>query len=142
MRKALSKQSEAEVKALTKLSQKTFACREDALKALATFNRKLKVCVLSGSSVKELPHYTKPGRPARDAVPSRVSYRIEGCLATPLACRDERLVRESCFILATNEFDEDALPDAEVLAGYQGQAFVERGSCALWVLDSSKTPCS
>ena len=36
-------------------------------------------------------------------------------------------MRESCFILATNECDEDALPDAEVLAGYQGQAFVGRG---------------
>ena len=127
---------------MTKLSQKTFACREDALGALEAFAKILKVCVLSAADVKELPHYDKPGRPAKDARPLRTSYRIEAHLATPLALRDTRLIRESCFILATNELDEDALPDAGVLAGYQGQALVERGSCALWVLDSSKTPCS
>ena len=125
--KTLSKQSEAEVKALAKFSKDTFACREDALRALEVFTKSLKVCTLSTSSINDVPHYHKPGRPAKDTVPSHVSYRIEGCLATPLALRDERLVRESCFILATNELDENALPDAEVLAGYQGQALVERG---------------
>ena len=125
--KALSKQSEAELRALAKLAQETFACREDALRALEALGKKLKACTLSASDVKELSHYDKPGRPAKDARPSRTSYRIEAHLATPLARRDERLVRESCFILATNEPDEQALPDAEVLAGYQGQAFAERG---------------
>lgn len=60
-------------------------------------------------------------------MPSRTSYRIEGYLATPLDLRDQRLNNKSCFILATNELDEDALPDHEVLAGYQGQASAERG---------------
>ena len=104
--KALSKQSEAEVKALAKLSKETFACREDALHTLKTFTKKLKVCTLSASSIKELPHYDRPGRPAKDAAPSHVSYRIEAHLATPLALRDERLVRESCFILATNRMNK------------------------------------
>ena len=125
--KVLAKQSEADVKALAKLSRKTFACREDATQALTVFTKKLKACTLVSHDILEVAHHDKPGRPAKDAVPSRVSYRIEGHLATPLSQRDEQLVRESCFILATNELDHQALPDVDVLAGYRGQAFPERG---------------
>jgi transposase len=127
VRKELSRQSEAEAKALLKLSNEAFACREDAKRALETLKKKLKACTLVASTIIEVPHYHKPGRPAKDAVPSRISYRIEGHLASSLALRDQHLNDKSCFILATNEPDEQALPDHEVLAGYQGQASAERG---------------
>jgi transposase len=125
--KQLSRQSEADVKALVQLGKEAFACRDDAKGALETFTKKLKACTLIAGNIIEVPHYHKPGRPAVGAAPSRLSYRIEGHLATPLSLRDQRKNRDSCFILATNELDEDALPDHEVLAGYQGQASAERG---------------
>ena len=125
--KELSKRSEADVKALTKLSNKAFACRDDAEQALAAFSKKLKVCTLASSEIQERPHYHQRGRPAKYPTPSPLSYRLKGQLATPLASRDERLIRERCFILATNQLDQDTLPDYEVLTGYQGQAFAERG---------------
>lgn len=127
VRKELARQSEVEVKALAKLSNEAFACCDDALAALAGFSKRLKVCTLTSSEIHEVPQYDKPGRPAKDATPSRLSYRIEAHLAIPLALKDERLTRASCFILASNELDRNALPDAEILAGYQGQAFAERG---------------
>lgn len=112
---------------MVKLGKETFACQEDAKRALETFTKTLKACTLTDSDIIEVPHYHKPGRPPKDAVPSRISYRIEGHLASSLALRDQHLNDKSCFILATNELDEQALPDHEVLAGYQGQASAERG---------------
>ncbi len=127
VRKELSRQSEADLKALDKLSKASFACRDDAERALAAFTKTLKVCTLVSSEIREVPRYHRRGRPAKNAAPARLSYHIEAQLATPLASRDERLVRESCFILATNELDQAALTDQEMLAGYRGQAFPERG---------------
>jgi len=40
---------------------------------------------------------------------------------------ETRLKRKSCFILATNERDEKALPAPEVLVQYKNQQKVERG---------------
>lgn len=44
-----------------------------------------------------------------------------------LNLRYTRLNRGSCFILATNELDEKALPDTEVLVQYKNQLQYERG---------------
>jgi hypothetical protein len=69
------------------------------------------------------------GKPAADAVPESVGYHLElGALAAPITLRERRLVQRSCFILATNELDEGALDDPEVLRAYKGQSGkVERG---------------
>ena len=76
--KELSKRSEADVKALTKLSNKAFACRDDAEQALAAFSKKLKVCTLASSEIQELPHYHQRGRPAKYPTPSQLSYTERG----------------------------------------------------------------
>jgi transposase len=125
--KLLARQTQEDVKASSKLSRREFACLEDAKQALLAFTKKLKACTLMSSEIIEVPHYQKAGRPAKDAKPTRLSYRIEASLATPRQAPQRRLVQESCFILATNELDEEALPDHEVLSGYQGQSFAERG---------------
>jgi transposase len=39
----------------------------------------------------------------------------------------QKLERKSCFIVATNQLDQDQLPDAELLQTYQDQQKVERG---------------
>jgi transposase len=73
-------------------------------------------------------HYQSAGRPATDAVPESVSYHLGGVLATPIAVREQRLIRRSCSIVATNELDEEVLGDPEVLRAYKGQSSkVERG---------------
>ena len=37
------------------------------------------------------------------------------------------MARKSCFVLATNQLDEEALPPQAVLDGYKGQVHTERG---------------
>ena len=87
----------------------------------------LRVCEVISSEVVEVPHFDRPGRPAEGAMPVRIGYRVSSCFVVSLATLMRRVEIRSCFILATNELDEGALSDAEVLAGYQGQGFVERG---------------
>lgn len=48
-------------------------------------------------------------------------------MASLLAPKETRLKRKSCFIIATDELDEKALPDPEVIVQYKNQQKVERG---------------
>jgi hypothetical protein len=46
-----------------------------------------------------------PARAAREAVPA------QGALSCPIERYQHKLLRKSCFIVATNELDQAALPD-------------------------------
>ena len=52
---------------------------------------------------------------------------MEGALASSLAARQARITQQSCFILATNELDDQLLSPQELLDGYKGQSHAERG---------------
>jgi transposase len=126
--KELLKQGDKERKAFDELRRQMFHCPEDAWRALAAFREKLGVLEVHGADVIERRHYKSAGKPAADAVPESVAYHLGGALAAPIALRERRLVRRSCFVLATNELDEGALGDLEVLRAYKGQSSkVERG---------------
>jgi transposase len=126
--KGLLKQGEQERKAFDGLCREAFHCPEDAWRALAAFREKLGVLEVREADVIAQKHYNSAGRPAADAVPESVTYRLEGALAAPIAVRQRRLIRRSCFILATNELEEGTLGYPEVLGAYKGQSSkVERG---------------
>lgn len=126
--KELLKQGDKERKAFDELCREAFRCSEDAQRALASFRGRLKVLEVHGADVIERRHYKSAGKPAADAVPESVSYHLGGALAAPIAVREQRIIRRSCFILATNELDEEVLGDSEVLRAYKGQSSkVERG---------------
>ncbi len=126
--KQLLKQGDKERKGFDELCRKAFHCPEDAWRALAAFRGTLKVLEVHDADVIEQRHYNSAGRPTKDAVPASVSYHIGGALVAPIMQRERRLIRRSCFILATNELDEGALSDPEVLRAYKGQSSkVERG---------------
>ena len=55
------------------------------------------------------------------------SYRLTGTLKPSSAHEAALLWRGGLFIVTTNELDEEALSNAALLAGYQGQHQVERG---------------
>ena len=121
------KQSDREVKAFQTLCRMAFACEADAQQALAHFAHNLQATFLHDSTICPTPQYRKRGRPGRGAQPDQIVYRIAGALASRIAARQARVDQHSCFILATNELDEVPLPAREVLAGYKGQAYAERG---------------
>jgi transposase len=68
-------QSEADIKAFSRLRAQSFACPADAQKALSAFQNTLTLTTVA------VPHYHGRGRPAQDRHPDAVTYRIEGALA-------------------------------------------------------------
>src|SRR5499426_2509522 len=121
------KQSADEVKAFKTLCRTAFACEADAHQALTRFAHDLQTTFLHDSTVCPTPHYGKRGRPGSGAQPDQIVYHIAGALASRLTDRQARVDQQSCFILATNELDEDQLASQAVLDGYKGQARAERG---------------
>ena len=125
--KQCSKQSATELKTFAKLCKQDFANEADAHKALAAFKKQLKMTFVSEAQVNIVPRYKGKGRPAQGREPSAIVYRIEGGLASMLQERTRRLVCSSCFILATNQLNCEALSDEDLIAAYKNQQKVERG---------------
>jgi transposase len=121
------KQSDQEVKAFKTRCRTAFACAADAQQALTSFVAGLQTTFLHTSTVCPTPHYGKRGRPGPGAQPAQLVYHIAGALASRLTDRQARVDQQSCFILATNELDEEQLSSPAVLDGYKGQAQAERG---------------
>jgi transposase len=121
------KQSEADLKAFEALCRRDFACAADAQKALAAFEKGRWLCAVADVTVVEVAHHGKRGRPRQGQPPKTLTYRLEGALISRPEQRRLRLQRKSCFILATNELDTEALSDDALLAAYKGQQQVERG---------------
>jgi transposase len=121
------KRSETEVKAFQTLCRTAFACEADAQQALVRFTHDLQTTFLHDHTVYSIPHYGKRGRPGPGAQPAQTVYHIAGALASRLTDRQALVDQQSCFILATNELDEDQLSAQAVLDGYKGQARAERG---------------
>jgi transposase len=120
-------QSDKEVKAFKQLCGTTFACEADARQALSRFEQDLQTTFLGTSTVRALPRYGKRGRPGQWAQPEQVVYQIDGALASSRTARQTLIDQHSCFILATNELDDQQLPPQELLDGYKGQGHAERG---------------
>ena len=127
MDKQLAKHSDAERKAFKKLCAKAFACEADARQALEQFKGALTLSRVEGEAIRTTSHYSGRGRPQKGQPPERVAYVIEGALALSLAARRTLVEQKSCFVLATNELDAQALSAQEVLSAYKAQSVSERG---------------
>jgi transposase len=121
------KQSDKESKTFRQLCRTTFACEADAQQALTAFAHRLETTVLYQATISPLVRYAKRGRPGQSTSPKQVVYQLQGALASPLAAREARLTQHSCFILATNELEEQLLSPQELLTAYKGQGYTERG---------------
>jgi transposase len=121
------KRSEHEAHGFQKLCRTAFACEADATQALATFEQSVQRTFVSQATIHAIPRYGTRGRPRPDAPPHRIEYYIDGALASVLAARQQLVTQESCFILATNELDNQALSPQAVLTGYKDQQHAERG---------------
>jgi transposase len=119
--------SESEVKKFEYLCKQGFACEADAQQALIKFEKELQSTLLINTKIVSLPHFNGKGRPAKDRKPDSYSYHIDGCMASQLQYRNSLLQRKSCFILATNQLDNEALTPEAMIAAYKDQQKVERG---------------
>ena len=69
---------------------------------------------VNDAQVAVVPRYQGKGRPAKGRKPDAYVYRIEGGVASMLQERARRLERKSCFILATNQLNCEALSDEDL----------------------------
>ena len=134
---------------LDELSRQPFACEADAQQALERFEKGLKQHLIRASTIVKRPHYDQPGRPAKDAVPTSISYHIQATLRLDPEVDAKQRLRAGRFILATNvldspefdlnaseaneseanesEADSIALSANEILTEYKAQQGTERG---------------
>jgi len=94
---------------------------------LNQFEKALNLTFVAESNFVEIPHYNGAGRPSTEQKPDKFTYRIEGALASLPSVRMEQLLCPSCFILASNQLDMQALSDEQLIEAYKGQQKVERG---------------
>ncbi|MGB5216320.1 MAG: IS1634 family transposase [Anderseniella sp.] len=120
-------QSTTELKDFDKLCKQEFACQADARKALAAFETKLKMTCIAEVQINSLARLKGKGRPAKGRKPDFYVYRIQGALASRAQQRTRKLERKSCFILATNQLDCEALSNEQLIGAYKDQQKVERG---------------
>ena len=120
-------QSAQDLKAFTKLCRTAFACEADAQQALSACEQDLQVTQCAQTTIRPIARYGKRGRPSPGASPEQIVYQVEGALASSLAARQARITQQSCFILATNELDDQLLSPQKLLDGYKGQSHAERG---------------
>ncbi|MCF1456186.1 MAG: IS1634 family transposase [Shewanella sp.] len=125
--KKMLKKTEKEAEALTsKLARKAFKCETDALRAFNEWQSKSIYCQAE-PVITAKPCYTKVGRPEKDSKPDSMEYFVSGHPWVSVDCLKEAECSLGCFVLATNDLDENRLSSAEVLSTYKSQQSVERG---------------
>ena len=125
--KSFLKKTTTELQAFEKLCRESFACEADADKALLNFKKKLTYTEIAESSIDASPRYGRRGRPGKNQRPDTWVYQIKGTLFSRVEPYQRMLQQKSCFILATNEVDQDILSNSAVLETYKNQQKVERG---------------
>ena len=122
------KQSQLEYNAFSALGKRSFACIADAEAALAHLRKTLKVVALHDPHIVEVVGFKGKGRPSKDRKPDTISYRIDAGVASVLETRQRKIQQKSCFIIASNQFDETQLSHEAMLDHYTpSQQKVERG---------------
>jgi len=125
--KMFLKQSEAEVRDFEKLCRKEFACLPDARNAPEEFGKELKFTQSEEFGIVKTFRYEGRGRPGKGSKPEKIVFQIRGALSVSLEKRQDMLWQKSCFIIATDETDEEKLSDIDLFEGYKGQSRVEKG---------------
>lgn len=112
---------------LQKLSAQEFACIADAINAAQKLSKRLTWHQLSDIQTVEKRHYGKAGKPSKDDVPNRISYRVTAIVSPIESEIATQNIRCGRFILATNVLDSEKLSADKALREYKAQQGVERG---------------
>ena len=126
--RTMQKKSLKEARNLEKLGKKAFLCRDDALKAFALWQKQSVLC-LSETEPEIIckPCYSGKGRPSSEGKPDHFEYYVQGTCFVPCETRENAQASLGCFILGTNDLDQDSLNAAELLSIYKSQQQVEGG---------------
>jgi transposase len=112
---------------LQTLGVQDFACESDATAAAHKLSAKMTWHQLSDIQVAEKRHYQKAGKPNKNDIPKRISYRVTATITALEAQISAQRLRCGRFILATNVLDTAKLTAADALSEYKRQQGTERG---------------
>ena len=113
------------MKSFNKLCRQTFACDQDAEKALVRWLKEQDYAQVFDIKIIENVAYQGRGRPKQDAQGEKI-YQVTGKLATSIRKKETKEDETGCFIIATNDIDNKLTMD-EFLSHYKSQQAVERG---------------
>ena len=99
----LARHSEEECRAWGELCKESYSCAEDALKALEKFKKTLKVTQVQDEKIVTEEHYAKRGRPAKNAKPKKIEYKVKGSQSMLISLPQRLKEQRACFILATDK---------------------------------------
>ena len=124
--KRLQNQKEEAHKAFNKLKRTSFHCQDDAKSQAQALAKQYPFFSLN-FDLLPLKKYHQPGRPAKDAVPCAIHWRVHTSLSHNQEYIDEHCAFLGRFVLASNTSVQD-LSDQQLLDFYKQQASsVERG---------------
>lgn len=126
LEKRIEKTTVEKEKELWHLSCKSFGCEKDAKKALSDFKKKLKYHKAT-IDIVEIKKHAGKGRPKKRGTPDISSYKIQGKLSKDESEIEKIRRQKGRFILATNQFDTEQLPDENILPEYKEQSKTESG---------------
>lgn len=124
--KRIDKAMTTKTKELKQLMKTSYDCKQDAQQALENFSKTLKVCQIQQSNILEKRKYLKAGKPT-SKTPFKIQYYIQADLTINKEVKQKRLKQAGFFVLATNELDEQILPNEDFLETYKGQDGCEKG---------------
>lgn len=114
------------IKDIWHLSKQHFGCTADAYAEAFTIKKKYPLFNFM-SKISEKTQYKNAGKPKQGEKPDIVGYEIELVAEKNLEEIEKLLRRKGRFIIASNDLDEDAFPDEQMLREYKAQQNVERG---------------
>ena len=123
LHKNILKSTEQSMKSFNKLCRQTFACNQDAEKALAQWLKEQDYVQIFDIKIIESVVYKGRGRPKHDSQGQK-SYQVTAKLATSIRKKETKEGETGCFIIATNDINNKLTMD-ELLCHYKSQQAVE-----------------
>lgn len=126
LKKCIKKEQEAWTKVLWHLGNQSFQCQHDAEQAGVDAIKGLKYHTVTWA-ISPIEKHEKRGRPKKGTSMVTQGFSISGTLHEHTEAIELITRRKGRFILASNQMDEDALPNAQFLPEYKNQYKTEHG---------------
>ena len=124
--KAQKREHEAIEQQLFHLQAKRFETPQLAQEALAALGKKWKYHQVESSQLLEHKRYATKGRPTPKTPIKATEWQLQARVRPDVERLQQAKQSHACFVLGTN-IKAEQLSDAEVIAGYKGQAHAEGG---------------
>jgi transposase len=126
LHKAQKREHEAIAQQLFHLQAKRFATPQLAQEALVALGKKWKYHQVESSQLLAHKRYATKGRPTPTTPIKATEWQLHACVRPDVERIQHAKQYHACFVLGSN-IEAEQLSDAEVIAGYKGQAQAEGG---------------